>query len=108
MPAGPTRLALSPGRVERCPNETRFQPGPLRMSATVRWLVAQGPGAMEIPPIPKCQQEAGVRNRLHFREKPFCVERFAGPFTTPARRMNGRLDAFRAPSCPRDLPGAVL
>jgi hypothetical protein len=51
---------------------------------------------MEISPIPECYQEAGVRNGLHFREKPLRVERFAGPFTAPARRKNGLLDDLRA------------
>jgi hypothetical protein len=65
---------------------------------------------MEVSSIPKRHQKAGVRDGLHFREKPLRIERSSGPSTAPAKRKNGRLGDFRARSSsirtmpPRDNP----
>jgi hypothetical protein len=43
--------------------------------------------------IAKRHQKARVRDGLHFREKPFLLERLRGPATAPASRRN---------ACPSD------
>jgi len=57
---------------------------------------------MAVLSISERDQESGVGNRLHLREKPFRVERSAGPATKPARRKKGRFSALLAcSSCSR-------
>lgn len=80
-------------QVKRCLGKDRFA-GQQWFCDPLRDL--QGPNVMEVSSIPECHQEASVRDGLHFREKPLRIERSAGPSAAPARRMNGRLDDFRA------------
>jgi len=41
-------------------------------------------------------QETGIGDRLHLREKPFLVDKFAAPLTAPASRRKGCRSDFRA------------
>jgi len=57
---------------------------------------------MAVLSVSERHQKSGVGNRLHLREKPFRVERSAGPATKPARRKKGRFSALLAcSSCSR-------
>src|ERR1700680_775769 len=56
----------------------------------------QSPSVMVVSSISECYQEAGIRDGLHFREKPLRVERSGGPSTAPAKRRNACLDVFLA------------
>jgi hypothetical protein len=93
--------------VKRSFRKDRFA-GQQRFGDALRDL--QGPIMMDVSSVPECHQKAGVRDGLHFREKPLRVERPGGPSTAPAKRRNGRLDDFRALSSsirtmpPRDTP----
>src|SRR5437016_1401519 len=54
------------------------------------------PVVVLIVPIPKRNQEAGIRDALHFLEKPLRDDRLAGPATFPANRRKGRPSWSRA------------
>src|SRR5688572_12091122 len=47
-----------------------------------------GPGVMLIVAVGKCDEESGIGDSLHGREKPLRAERSLGPRTAPARRRN--------------------
>lgn len=49
---------------------------------------ADGPFMVLVVAIGESDEEAGVRDTLHVREKPLRVERFLLPRTVPASRMN--------------------
>ena len=55
-----------------------------------------GPRVVLILPITEGHEEARIGNRFHLREKPFRVDRFAGPATAPASRRNGFFSDVRA------------
>lgn len=52
-----------------------------------------GPPVMPIVAVREGDQEPGVRDPFHAREKPLREVRFRGPSTDPARRMNDRRES---------------
>jgi hypothetical protein len=59
---------------------------------------------MSVTTIQESDDKAGVGDRLHFLENPFRRERFLGPSTAPARRMNGlSAEVFASSSCCRTI-----
>jgi hypothetical protein len=63
---------------------------------------SDSPIVVLVVPVPKCDQEAGIRYPSHVLEKPFREERLAGPDIFPAKRMKVRCSAPRAfSSCSR-------
>jgi hypothetical protein len=70
------------------------------------------PPVMSVPSIAKCDQQPGVGNRVHFKEKPFLLDKSRGPEMAPARRMNGFWTIFAPapipsePSAPATRPSS--
>ncbi len=66
---------------------------------------ADGPCVMRVGSIGKRYEKSRVGDALHDLEKPFLVERFLGPRTDPASRMNERASplVLALSSCSRTI-----